>query len=598
MSARYTRWAANVVAEVSAFRRDHEDRHYLRIRELFDALPPVDDLDPHEQLLQYTGWTDRVSHVSARALERLNPGYRVRVVRTRRPGTGRRGRLLPLGYVVTARGPVELPPFVFRVGPGRTPAFRPMWSNSDAEFSFRRLEPAPPEAEPVEVVHGYLDAILHRTPADERPETWLPALVMQHPSEVHDFVVSPHGEPFRERAAAAGRLFPTNDRWGDRFALAAFGLAEPARSDLLLLEVARPNPPRDDAPGAMRTPLLETRGRLVEVAGYGRPLPMPSMTWNRLRDVSLQEGGTVTTRQRFIRYEATADPIHDFVAGQWRTALGSPPHPEGVLLRRLPEVAETIPEAILIGGRSDANWFHWMAEYLPRVLSIPSSIGDDVPLLLSPRVPQTGIEALRELSSRPLVFADPETSQHVGVLHVAAPPLQVLDTTRVPWAEGLGVNRAPFDNLRRIWGVDRPRSGTGLRLFLERRAAHRGIANQAALNAIALRHGFTAIDPSRLSFAEQRELFSQADVVVGASGAVMANYLMLRPGSRILALTSDHLHDFLLPVLLAEIAGAEFRYLLGPARLELDDAADRNHWVHADFDIRPADLDRALGLYP
>ena len=593
MTGAYSRWSGLVVAEVQAFRRDHENRHYARIAELCAQLPDT-DATGREQEYVFSGWAGRQSPLDRGLLHRLNPGYRIRVRREFRVNTGRLGRVLPLGYRVTLRGGLDLPSPVFRT---RGPV-RPAWSNTDAEFAHRRIEPGSGSAPTEEVPSGYLDGIIHApAPDDDRPATWLASFVHHHPSEAHDFAVSEWGAPFRGRFAALTRRFDAGDRWGDRFALTAHGLAETPRSDLALLAVSRPHPPRVASALATGVPVLERSGQLVRVVGEGRPMPVPDEAWTTVRNALLQDAGTVTTDHEFIRYEAAADPTLDFVSGQWRTTFGSAARPDGVLLRRMPEAAETIPEGILIGGRSDSNWFHWIAEYLPRVLTIPPTIDADVPLIVSPYVPATGLEALAELSSRPTVVADPASTTRVGILHVASPPIQVLDTTRIAWSDGVSLNRAGLERLRKAWGVETPRDTDALRLFIERRAAHRGIDNESALRAIAVRHGFESVDPSAMTFAEQRDLFSRAAVLVGASGAVMANYLMLRPGARILALTSEHLADFVLPAVLARVADAEFRYLLGKSAVALDEAEDRNRWIHADFSIRPRDLDQALEFY-
>ena len=591
MIGTYKGWCSSVVAEVEAFRRDHDARHYARIVEILEELPSL-DAPWSEQHLTFTGWARRPFTVGA--LRRRNPGYRVAMVRSRRPHTGRIGRIVPYGYQVTAVGGLNLPPFVFRVGGGR----RPEWSNNAVEFAHRRLEPDIPPAAPQSTSQGYLDSIVRVSPPDnDRPETWLGTFVHRHPSEAHDFAVSRFGQPYRERFAELARRFATADRWGDRFALAAEGSACEPRSDLELLAVTRPHPPLLGVPGATLVPILTRSGKIVAVTGTGDGMPVPSNTWLTVSDAMLQDGGTVTTETEFVRYEASADPINDFVSGQWFTTFGSEARPDLVLLDRRPPAEETVAEGILLGGRSDGNWYHWLAEYLPRVLAVPDHIDSGVPLIVSPRVPASGREALADLSSRDVLVADPGRTMRVGVLHVVSPPIQVLDTTRVSWDRGVSVDREPLDRLRRLWNVDQPLARPGLRLFVERRAGHRGVANEAALHAIALRHGFTSVDPSALSYAEQKDIFARADIVVGGSGAVMANYLFMRPGSRILAFTSEHLADFILPAVLAGIAGAEFRYLLGRSTLGLDEVEDRNMWNHADYVIDPADLDEALGLF-
>lgn len=74
----------------------------------------------------------------------------------------------------------------------------------------------------------------------------------------------------------------------------------------------------------------------------------------------------------------------------------------------------------------------------------------------------------------------------------------------------------------------------------------------------------------------------------------MANYLLMIPGSRVLALTSDSLADFVLPAALAGISEATFTYLSGPNESALEDHMARNSWLHSSFSIRPKQFERAV----
>jgi capsular polysaccharide biosynthesis protein len=320
----------------------------------------------------------------------------------------------------------------------------------------------------------------------------------------------------------------------------------------------------------------------------------PDTSWLTVDDVQLQDGGTVTTGGKLVSYETAAHPTLTLVAGTGHTSLGSTAHPERMLLRRLPPDEEAIPEGILLAGRNEDNWYHWLAEYFPRALTVPEDIAPHVPVLVSRRTPTTGVEALLELTERRIVLVDPMCSQPAGRLHVAAPVVQVLDTGHADWATATTIDRAPLDALRARLAVDVPREGAGSRVLLTRRSAPRGIRNQERLEEIAHSAGLDLVDPGGMTLAEQRELFSTAELVVGASGAVMANYLLMRPGYTIVALTSEHLRDFVLLAVMAAVAGCSFRYVLGTSDVSREGIKVTNHWIHADFTIDEAALTAAL----
>jgi capsular polysaccharide biosynthesis protein len=52
------------------------------------------------------------------------------------------------------------------------------------------------------------------------------------------------------------------------------------------------------------------------------------------------------------------------------------------------------------------------------------------------------------------------------------------------------------------------------------------------------------VDPATLAFADQVQLFSQADVIVGAHGSAFANLIWCRPGTRVVDLMPDNWVNF------------------------------------------------------
>lgn len=79
------------------------------------------------------------------------------------------------------------------------------------------------------------------------------------------------------------------------------------------------------------------------------------------------------------------------------------------------------------------------------------------------------------------------------------------------------------------------RSSSGRRVYLSRRGqSMRVMVNEPALEAALRARGFTIVRPERLGARAQAALMREADVVVGASGAALANAIFLRPGARVI----------------------------------------------------------------
>jgi capsular polysaccharide biosynthesis protein len=120
------------------------------------------------------------------------------------------------------------------------------------------------------------------------------------------------------------------------------------------------------------------------------------------------------------------------------------------------------------------------------------------------------------------------------------------------------------------------------------------IKNEKKLEAIAEREGLRVIDVSKLSWVDQVNLFATAELVVGAGGAVMANYLFLPERARVLSLVSRYTSAFTLPAQICAISGASFAYLLGRPLATKNSKSDYNALIHSSFRINSRAFRRAI----
>lgn len=605
---RYREFEKNFVSFVHTYWLDHDDQL------LADAVALLDALDAEAgaqhvisslRTVSLTGWllSNSGFRIRGSRLRTANPDYTIHFRRHRRVEIARRDQLpLAAGFVIDARSALDSPEFRFEVTDAAGGSHFLPTSNSDAAFEasfFPRPEEAPTESGPEP--HGYLDSLRQAPwPLDDDRTTWLAALAHRVPKELFDVIDSPMGSHFGEVVARVRDVFASESRWSDRFNAAGLGLAGAFHSDFHLATVDRPFDAVPAAPGEqIAVPVFVGRDGVHRAEPGGIRFERPATEWLHLDDARVQDGGTVlvdtgSATGSLVVYEESADPRRDFVAGQWETIFGSQQHPEAALVRLKEPATDVIDEGILLSGRSDSNWYHWLIEYLPRVMMIEPTLDLSVPLLITARTPASGLAALRASTDRPLVTIDPDSLQRVRRLHVVAPPVQILDTTRVPWAEGVRLNPEPLHALRVAWGLDDTPVSNGRRVFLSRKSAHRGLLNEAELVDIAVANGLEVVEPGTMTFEDQLALFSGASLVVGASGAVMANYLMMSRGSRVIALTSDALTDFILPAAIAAVAGVGFSYASGPTRRTLAESGTRNNWIHSDFSVPVDVFTRAL----
>lgn len=585
MTRDYEQFCSAVIEALGDYARDGDSRHLQTVASAFAALPDPHDSHPADVRWRVVGWSGRTASVSARTLGRENPGWRIRVRRAARPDIAT-GRWRRPGFEVIATARYTAKPFRFVVADdaGATPSTSAVRSEM-RELGWKIRGKGSPAV--------YIDDITRSPVVDARADRWIDGLVSEYPGELWEFADSSEGAAWRERLAKALEV-AASPHWADRYRL-TLGTGYAVRSELRLLKVSRPIAHDHAPPDGLEVPLLERHGDIVLSRGSGRTAPAPGTTWLAVEAVVLEGGGTVTSGDKLVCYELAADPSNAFVAGQWSHVYGAKSNTGLALVERAIESPDEIAEAILIGGRADENWYHWLVDYLPRILEVPERIPANIPVLVSSRVPAQGLEALRELTRRPVLIRDPGIAMRVGLLHVAAPAVQLLDDPRIPWENGFALRPSSLRRLRDQWGIDETPAPNGRRIFLSRRSGiRRGIGNEAELVEVAESAGLEIIDPARLSFAEQRALFGEASLVIGGSGAVMANYLFLRPGTKVVALTSRQLWDFVMPAALASLVGADFRYLTGPSSVALADVRSRSEWIHAPFTINPALLEVTL----
>ncbi|MDF3153363.1 glycosyltransferase family 61 protein [Mesorhizobium sp. XAP10] len=67
----------------------------------------------------------------------------------------------------------------------------------------------------------------------------------------------------------------------------------------------------------------------------------------------------------------------------------------------------------------------------------------------------------------------------------------------------------------------------------------RTIANEAALQAALVKRGFKVIDPAVLAYSDQIDLFTDAEIIVGAHGSAFANLIWSKAGTVVFDLMPD-----------------------------------------------------------
>lgn len=322
----------------------------------------------------------------------------------------------------------------------------------------------------------------------------------------------------------------------------------------------------------------------------GSPLPEGSAT---LYNVRLFHGGTVIEKGGLFLNDETQQPWFDFVAGRSGHVIGSITDMTHAFVRIPPANNEirSIKTGILLSGRADFNWFHWLIEYMPRLLQLEDSLPLSIPVIVSRGMPKTALEALSQITDREIIEVD--RSKTLEIKKLIVPRICAFQPdSAFYWL----ADSSYFINLDRLREIrcrvlaSHPEEDLQFgKVIFVRNSASRGLVNQRRVVRHFVSRGYLAVDPATLSFEEQVKVMHSAEKLVIVGGAVMSNLIFAKTDARVAVLSSVMTEEYKMPQILASIAGAKVRNFPGPI---LGRAARQSlvQLVHSDFFITLATL--------
>jgi hypothetical protein len=243
---------------------------------------------------------------------------------------------------------------------------------------------------------------------------------------------------------------------------------------------------------------------------------------------------------RIVFLDATASPDQNFVSGNWPFIFRTRNEVGFVELLRPAGSSRTFPEAIMLMGRNDENWYHFLLDTAPRVLFF-EEVPPDVPVLIRGDLPLSTRLFIKRVLSRELIEVGLDETLEVGKLYVCPGRSTVFDS-----APPIGLNWSEFSPL--VFSLFRKRvldsfgfKSTPIdasKISFDRKSTTRNVVNWKTLQKVLNDYSFQNLSLDSKFFEKQVSVFFNANFVVAPGGAVLANILFMQPGSRVLALTS------------------------------------------------------------
>ncbi len=258
------------------------------------------------------------------------------------------------------------------------------------------------------------------------------------------------------------------------------------------------------------------------------------------------------------------------------------------------DAPEVIPVAATFVDACAINYAHWMTEVLPRiVLFCADARFRGVPIIVNDGLHKNIMESLLLAvgRGREVITLPTGRALRVGRLYLTSVtgyvPFDKRDNKLAGHSHGLFSPEALLGLRQLLPAQDQTPADQDLpeKIYLRRNSGTRKIANAVEVEQLLVSHGYTIVEPEKLSFTQQVRLFNNAKMIIGPTGSAIANAIYCRADAQVTILMGKHEKmiyrywcNMLAPL------GVRVNYILG------DIVEERHLGIHGDFEISPADL--------
>lgn len=263
------------------------------------------------------------------------------------------------------------------------------------------------------------------------------------------------------------------------------------------------------------------------------------------------------------------------------------------------EAPEAIPVAATFVDACAANYAHWMSEVLPRVvLFCDEERYKGIPIIVNDGLHKNIMESLFLLagSDREIITLPIGRALVVDELYFTSTAGYVPFERRTKKLSGHShglFSPLAFERIRNHLNAlvqKTEKEAWPEKIFLRRNSGARKVTNATELERVLVGRGYVIVEPEKLTFSEQVQLFSNAKIIIGSSGAALANMLFAPQNARIFILISKNPDtSYWYWQNMACASGKIVSYVLGEKH------ASNSSGIHADFTVDVKNLLQELG---
>jgi capsular polysaccharide biosynthesis protein len=226
-------------------------------------------------------------------------------------------------------------------------------------------------------------------------------------------------------------------------------------------------------------------------------------------------------------------------------------HSDKVCVYRKP-AAQELNSGLFLGGNGSWNYYHWMIELLPKLqLAIENGILDSsLPILVHEaafKVPsfRRTLELALKGRSVPIIYLSPDNTYKVATLYHITTPSNIAFNIRGGKfkASDLYLRESSINYVRNLVLSSVTPAPTHDKIFLARKGNIRNYNQDEIFNALEPL-GFRKVLLEELTLEQQALIFSQANEIVGPTGAAWTNLIFCKPQTKCLCWMADGIGNF------------------------------------------------------
>lgn len=262
------------------------------------------------------------------------------------------------------------------------------------------------------------------------------------------------------------------------------------------------------------------------------------------------------------------------------------------------ECPESIPVAASFLDACAPNYAHWITEVLPKICIFCSRKQFlSIPIIVDDGLHQNIMESLFLVAGleREIIILPIGRGLVVDELYITSASGYVPFERRTVKMTNHSHGLFSPDALHLLCRVAKVKvkelqvGSTPQKIYVKRNSGTRRISNEPEIEQFLVRQGFFVVEPERLTFLQQVAVFANAEVIIGSSGAALANIVFCSQQTKIFICISKFSDtSYWYWQNMAKASGKVINYILG------DIVENQTKGIHSDFRI---DLDSFTSIF-